>query len=93
MKIEVDKEIYELVKEGRINMVFLDEDLEQQPDQVKVVHGKGSVLRQVSRMDHVNQGYLGKGYPRNFVTTSRKTRLHIDMVIPKNDEDAAKATA
>lgn len=102
--ISVDETVYNLAKEGKINSVMIPADTElaekslsRQHEEVTLscAEKKGSIKRRVVLVDHVNQGYLGKGYPAPYRTRHRMTRIMIDMIIPEKlkEDEQEKVTA
>lgn len=95
VKILVDKTVFELVKQGRINMLFADPGSEKaqewdklkEGDDIKIVNQdneKQQLSRRFVRQDGVGALYLGKGYPGTYRTNKVKVRIHIDMIIEED---------
>ncbi|ELR69198.1 hypothetical protein C900_05394 [Fulvivirga imtechensis AK7] len=101
LTLSVDETVYTLAKEGKINSIMIDADtelskkaLEGNHKEVTIREKKGSIKRRVVLVNHVNQGYLGKGYPNSYRTRKRMCRIMIDMVLPETEtaDEQEKAT-
>lgn len=102
VKILVDDTVFELVKNGRVNMLFTSDGSEnhkeveklKSDDDVTIVNRdtNATCTRRFVRTDSVGRLYRGKGYPEAYRTRTPQVRIHIDKKI-KSDEQTAKAEA
>lgn len=85
--IVIDKVLYDLLKEGKINQVLTWKEIKDKPDQIGIssTHGDDTIVLKVKRIDTVLFGYLPNGYPPQFAAKQKTTRVHIEPVQAEDD--------
>lgn len=79
LRITVDKEVFDLLQENKINMLLSWKPQEKKPEVMEVItaHETDSLMVQCTRMDTVGFGYRPLGYPQHIYARGKTTRFHV----------------
>lgn len=77
--IVIDKVLYDLLMEGKINQILTWKKVEDRPAIIAVTspQDEEQILLKVTHMDTVGHGYIPKGYPARFAANQKTTRFHV----------------
>lgn len=89
LQLIIDKPLYDLLKEGRINQVLTWKEVKEKPERVSVTSTEDdeAIILKVKHVDTVGFGYVPKGYPAQYAANQKTTRIHVEK-----DEQPADST-
>jgi hypothetical protein len=87
----VEKEIFELLKDGKINMLLSWKPLDKKPEVIEVgtAFEDDTIIVSCKTMDTVGFGYRPLSYPAHIYARGKMTRFHIQPA-PATEETEAQ---
>lgn len=91
LRLIIVAEIFNLLKEGKINHLITWKPIEKQPNLIEVVctpeENGESILVHCKHMDTVGHGYLPEGYPEKYKSAGKSTRFHVLLLVGDDEPE------